>query len=173
MGIFVRKTVNCPAFQFDSYRRVSRQMPRAERRTPRAGARGHPPARPTSDARGDGTRVCPGRGAPRFASGRRRGAGEVARRGVYVTFFAHWYSFAMPDVFLTATDTSAPSRADDARGARGAFRARRATRGVHRHLRRDHRRRPRAPRALDPVATQSVTFLSRMGIVSERVPRGM
>ena len=24
-GIFVRKTVNCPAFQFDSYRRVSNE----------------------------------------------------------------------------------------------------------------------------------------------------
>ena len=65
--------------------------------------------------------------------------------------------------FSHATDTSAPSRADDARGARGAFRARRATRGVHRNVRRDHPRRRRAPRAPDPAATMGVTFLARMG----------
>ena len=56
------------------------QSERSVSRKPRAGARGHLPARPTSGTRVDATRVYPGRGAPRFASGRRRGAGEVARK---------------------------------------------------------------------------------------------
>ena len=98
-------------------------MPRAERRTPRAGARGHLPARATSGACGDGTRVCPGRGAPIFASARRRGAGEVARRGVYVTFLAHRYSCATRAVFLTR-HSRARRRAPMTRGTRATRSAR-------------------------------------------------
>ena len=101
----------------DQSERRIRQMPRAERRTPRAGARGHPPARATSGACGKVTRVCPGRGAPIFASGRRHGAGEVARRGVYVTFLAHGYSCATRAVFLTR-QTRARRRALTTRGTR-------------------------------------------------------
>ena len=50
----------------------------------RARAREDPPraGRTTGDACIDVTRVCPGRGAPIFASARRHGAGEAARQRV-------------------------------------------------------------------------------------------
>ena len=81
------------------------------------GSYGHLPARAPGDACGEATRVYPGRGAPRFASGRRRGAGEAARRGVYVTFFAYGYSCTQRAVFLTK-QTRARRRALTTRGAR-------------------------------------------------------
>ena len=96
----------------DQSERRIRQMPRAERRTHRAGARGQPPARATSSARVEGTRVCPG-----------RGAGEAARRGVYVTFFAYGYSCATRAVFLTK-QTRARRRALMTRRARAGRSAR-------------------------------------------------
>ena len=103
------------------------QSERCVFRKPRAGARGHLPARAPGDACGEAMRVYPGRGAPRFASGRRRGAGEVARRGVCVTFLAHGYSCATRAVFLTR-QTRARRRALTTRGARAG----RSARGVRR-----------------------------------------
>ena len=82
-------------------------------------------ARAPPGARGEAMRVYPGRGAPRFASARRRGAGEVARRGVYVTFLAHGYSCATRAVFLTR-HSRARRRALMTRGTRAGRSARNA-----------------------------------------------
>ena len=66
-----------------SERRRIRRMPRAERGPPARAREDTPCAgRATGDACIDVTRVCPGRGAPTFASARRRGAGEAARQCV-------------------------------------------------------------------------------------------
>ena len=101
------------------------QSERCVSRNPRAGARGHLPARAPDDACSEAMRVYPGRGAPRFASARRRGAGEVARRGVYVTFLAHGYSCATRAVFLTR-HSRARRRALMTRGTRAGRSARNA-----------------------------------------------
>ena len=119
--IFARSALSAIHVEF------ANQSERCVLRNPRAGARGHLPARAPSDACGEAMRVYPGRGAPRFASGRRRGAGEVARRGVYVTFLAHGYSCATRAVFLTRP-TQARLRALMTCGARAG----RSTRGVRR-----------------------------------------
>ena len=105
------------------------QSERCVLRNPRAGARGHLPARAPGDACGEAMRVYPGRGAPRIASGRRRGAGEAVRRGVSVTFFAHGYSCATRAVFLTR-QTRAHRRALTTRGARAGRFARGARRAM-------------------------------------------
>ena len=119
-------------------------------------------------------RVYPGGGAPRFASGRRRGAGEVARRGVYVTFLAHGYSCATRAVFLTR-QTRARRRALMTRGARAG----RSARGVRRAVSVatfaaiicvDLARRARRSRR---DGGRDFFGAYPMGIVTERVPRGM
>ena len=163
-------------FSHESVPRGICQPIRTQRfRNPRAGARVNRWPSPTSDACGDATRVYPGRGAPRFASARRRGAVEARRRRVSVTFFAHVYSCTQRAFFLTATDTSAPASADRVRGARGAFWG--VPRAAH------GRRRPSRPSPRSFAWTSRAArvgscgdggrdFLARMGIVSERVPRG-
>ena len=106
-------------------------MPRAERRTPRAGARGQPPARASDAPRRDTSVPAAAR-----RESRRRVAGEAARRGFSVTFFRVRVFVHTTRSFSHATDTSAPSWRGTTRGARGAFRARRATHRDRRHLRR-------------------------------------
>ena len=68
---------------------LANQSERRVFQNPRADAQGHLPPRATSEARIDAIRVYPGRGTPRFAFARRRGAGEAARRGISVTLFPH------------------------------------------------------------------------------------
>ena len=105
-------------------------------RNPRVGVRGHFPPRPTSEARVNATRVYPGRGAPRFASARRHGAGNFARRGISATLFAHDCSLHTSTSFSHGVGHM---RADRVRGARGAIHARLVMRGVRRDPRRARR----------------------------------